>query len=469
MERVKMPQLGESVVEGTLTRWLVKPGDRVARDQPLAEIETDKANAELPSPVGGVVRELLVAEGTRISVGMDLAVLDGAEAASRSEPPPPSPRPLAEPSMTAAPGGGTQPATVVGAPRGGTQPPLSTASPTVRRLAREQGVDLNRVVGTGEHGRITRDDINRSLAGTQEPAATAASLRAGNGPPPVAEPSAPPASRRSSVPRTTPPAAATGTTGVPTTTPISPSPTGFRPVAYRIPEVRPEPEDEVIPFDRRRRIIAEHMVYSKQTAPQVVCVAEVDLHRVTRARQALAEKERPSFTAFVTAATVHALRAVPRMNAHVPPGGDSLVVRKAIHLGIAVDVEEGLVVPVIRNADRLSLHGISEAIRELASKARRKALRPDDLAGATFTLSNPGPRGNLYGGAIINQPQVGILRMGEIIKRPVVVTTPDGDDTIVVHPLMYLALSYDHRVVDGVMANDFLRRIHDLLGQGQLA
>jgi 2-oxoglutarate dehydrogenase E2 component (dihydrolipoamide succinyltransferase) len=305
----------------------------------------------------------------------------------------------------------------------------------VRKLAREQGVDLGRVSGTGEHGRITREDVLRAANGSEGAAQVA----------PVATPGPPPAPTR----RTQPPKVS-GTT-----------PGGF----YRVPEVKPEPGDDVIPFDRRRRIIAEHMVYSKQTAPHVVCVAEADLAKVTRARKALPEP-RPSFTAYVAAATVQALRAVPRLNAHVPQAGDQVVVRKAIHLGIAVDVEAGLVVPVIRNADRLSLAGIAEAIRELAAKARDKALRPDDLAGATFTISNPGPRGNLWGAAVINQPQVGILRMGEIEKRPTVVTTPDGDEAIVVHPRMYLALSYDHRVVDGVMANDFLRRIKELVDAG---
>jgi pyruvate/2-oxoglutarate dehydrogenase complex dihydrolipoamide acyltransferase (E2) component len=429
-QRIQMPQLGESVVEGTIAKWLVKPGDRVGRDQPLAEIETDKANADLPSPIAGIVRELLVQEGARVGVGADLVVVETDGAGAPAEPPPIGPEASAGP---------------VPVQLRESEAAEPHAPPSVRKLARERGVDLSRVSGSGGDGRITRDDVLKAAQNGADQAATITAQ-----PVPVATPGAPPA-RKSQPPKTaTQPPKSSGTT-----------PGGF----YRVPEVKPEPDDEVIPFDRRRRIIAEHMVYSKQTAPHVVCVAEADLARVTRERKKLPEP-RPSFTAYVAAATVQALRAVPRLNAHVPQAGDQVVVRKAIHLGIAVDVEAGLVVPVIRNADRLSLAGIAEAIRELAAKARDKALRPDDLAGATFTVSNPGPRGNLWGAAIINQPQVGILRMGEIEKRPTVVTTPDGDDAIVVHPKMYLALSYDHRVVDGVMANDFLRRIKDLIEAG---
>jgi len=414
-----------------IAKWLVRPGDQVARDQPLAEIETDKANAELPSPVAGVVRKLLADEGARVGVGADLIVIesDGAQAApspsasASASAPPPTPAPPPAPAASAAP-----------------PPP---PSPSVRRLARERGVELDDLAGTGEHGRVTREDV----------------LRAARKDGAQAQASAPAAARAAVVtPAAQPPA------------PISPPPPSRVAASgsYRVPEVKPGPNDQVIPFDRRRRIIAEHMVYSKLTAPHVVTVAEVDLHKVTRERAALPKDERPSFTAYVALATVQALRAVPRMNAAVASTLDALIVRGDIHLGVAVDAEEGLVVPVIHHADRLSLRGIADAIRELAEKARKRALRPDDLAGATFTLSNPGPRGNLYGGAIINQPQVGILRMGEIEKRPTVITTPDGDDVIVIHPKMYLALSYDHRVIDGVLGNDFLRRVREMVEAGDL-
>jgi 2-oxoglutarate dehydrogenase E2 component (dihydrolipoamide succinyltransferase) len=342
---------------------------------------------------------LLVEEGARVRAGVDLAEIDDGGAEATLQPPATPPPPAA---------------------------PEPTASPASRKLARERGVDLTTIVGTGDHGRVTRQDVLRYAdAKGAEPVAPQA-------------PSSPPSS---------PPIGA----GV-----------------YRVPEVRPEPGDEVIPFDRRRQIIAEHMVHSKNVAPHVTCVAEVDLARVSAARAALPKEERPSFTAYVAAAAVRALREVPRMNAAVPPSGDAVVLRKAINLGVAVDVPEGLVVPVIRHADRLSLRGIADAIGELAAKARDKTLRPDDLSGATFTLSNPGQRGNLYGTAIINQPQVGILRMGEIEKRPTVISSAAGGDAIAIHPKMYLALSYDHRVIDGVLGNDFLRRVRDFLEAGEL-
>jgi 2-oxoglutarate dehydrogenase E2 component (dihydrolipoamide succinyltransferase) len=241
----------------------------------------------------------------------------------------------------------------------------------------------------------------------------------------------------------------------------------FQPTAYRPPRVEPREGDEVIPFTRRRRIIAEHMVYSKITSPHVATVAEVDMHKVSLARVVPrpAGQPKPSFLAYVCTAIVRALRDHPRLNSAV--GRDALIVRHEVNLGVAVDAEEGLVVPVIRNADHLTVEGLHAAVEELAQKARSGRLTADDLAGGTFTISNPGREGNLFGVSIINQPQVAILRMGELIKRPVVVGA-DGEDHIVVHPMMHLCLSYDHRVIDGVAANRFLYGIRQRLEKVEL-
>jgi 2-oxoglutarate dehydrogenase E2 component (dihydrolipoamide succinyltransferase) len=238
----------------------------------------------------------------------------------------------------------------------------------------------------------------------------------------------------------------------------------------RVPQYRPREGDEVIPFTTIRRRIAEHMVVSKLISPHVGTVAEIDLQRVYRAREAAKDawrRERGfslTYLPFVVQATVRALRASPRMNAAVV--GQTIVERKDIHIGVAVETERGLVVPVVRDADRLSLVGLAEAIEALARKARDRELVADDLSGGTFTISNPGRRGNLYGFAVINQPQVGILRMGEIVKRPVVLDV-DGADTIAIRPMMHLALSYDHRIIDGVTGNGFLYRVGEELEAGE--
>jgi 2-oxoglutarate dehydrogenase E2 component (dihydrolipoamide succinyltransferase) len=238
--------------------------------------------------------------------------------------------------------------------------------------------------------------------------------------------------------------------------------------AFKLPPYQQKPGDEIIPFSRRRRIIADHMVYSKLTSPHVVTFAETDIHRtsVLRDKHKDALKKEGlnlTFLAFVAAATCRSLRETRGMNARVLEGATALI--KEINLGIAVETPEGLVVPVVKHADELSVRGLARAIGQLAEKARDGELTPDDLAGKTFTISNPGKKGNLVGGAIISQPNVGILRIGEIKKRVVVLEHDDGD-TIAIHPVMYMALSYDHRVVDGVAANSFLYRIHEILEQG---
>jgi 2-oxoglutarate dehydrogenase E2 component (dihydrolipoamide succinyltransferase) len=416
MTIVNMPALGESVAEGQIGEWLVKEGDRVERDQPLVTVLTDKADTEIPAPEAGVVTSLKVKVGDTVAVGTALCEIDPSGKAAVAGAPAP-----AKPPAEAAP------------PSSREENEAPAAPPSVRKLAREHDVDLAKVRGSGEGGRITRDDVLKA----SEPRTDAPRFAT---PPP---PSAPVA---------------------PAPAPIAaPSTSAFKPPPYQ-----QKPGDEVIPFSRRRRIIADHMVYSKLTAPHVVTFAETDIHRTSQLRDKTKDALKKeginlTFLAFVGAATCRALRENRAMNARVLDGATALI--KDINLGIAVETDEGLVVPVVRHADQLSVRGLARAIGELAEKARDGKLTPDDLAGKTFTISNPGRKGNLVGGAIISQPNVGILRMGEIKKR-VVVIEHEGADTMAIHPVMYMALSYDHRVVDGVAANGFLFRIHELLEAG---
>jgi 2-oxoglutarate dehydrogenase E2 component (dihydrolipoamide succinyltransferase) len=449
---VTMPQLGESVVEGTIGKWLVQEGDRIERDQPVVEILTDKADSEVPSPVSGVVVKLLAREDDVVRVGAGLCEIDEASAgagaskpsaSSKAKAPPaaakpskaPEPEPM-EPKPIASNGGaGEAPKTPenrgakadaplangVSAPAqaASTQTTQGTpaghaaamGSPAMRKAAREQGIDV------------------ASLSNRELPKSTSALVKA----------------------------------------PGESAPIPIKKSAFQVPAYKERPGDEVVPFSRRRRIIADHMVYSKLTSPHVVAVAECDLHETTKLRdktknQLKKEGVNLTYLAFVCAATVRALREFRELNARVLE--DAYVLLRDINLGVAVDTPDGLVVPVIKNADGLTVRGIARAIDELAEKARDGKLTPDDLAGKTFTVSNPGKRGNLHGGAIISQPNVGILRVGEIKKR-VVVVEKDGEDSMAIHPVMYMALSYDHRIVDGVHANSFLYRITEILEAGQ--
>jgi 2-oxoglutarate dehydrogenase E2 component (dihydrolipoamide succinyltransferase) len=471
---VVMPQLGESVAEGTVTKWLVREGDPVARQQPIVVVSTDKADTEVTSTATGRVAKLVAREGETLPTGRVLCVID--ETASAAAPPP-----IASPAAAAPP-------TAVDAGR-----PL--ASPSTRKAALEAGVDLTDVSATGERGRITHDDVRRAASGSSSPAASGSSSPAASGSSSpaasgssshvvgaadtqpiaridVAEPrvvalAAPPASR--------PVAPAAGPSDTAELAAMIQAGGGFVPPipgvgygTYRLPPYTPRPGDKVVPFSRRRRITADHMVYSKATAPHVVTVAEVDLHAVGRLRDENKERLKKegvslTFLAFVCAAVIKALRESPEINARLLES--SYVVLKDINLGIAVDTPGGLIVPNIKQADQLSLRGIAGAIDQLAARARANKVTADDLANTTFTVSNPGMKGNLFGGAIISQPNVGILRMGEIKKRAVVVTK-DGEDVIAIHPVMFVALSYDHRIIDGVLANSFLWRVADLLGRG---
>jgi 2-oxoglutarate dehydrogenase E2 component (dihydrolipoamide succinyltransferase) len=322
------------------------------------------------------------------------------------------------------------------------------ATPTARKAALEHEVDLGRVQGSGDHGRITKDDVLR----------VAGQGAVGSAPAPAPYVSAP-------APVAPPPAAQLAQLINQSGGFVPPIP-GVGYGSFKLPAYRAHEGDKVIPFTRRRRITADHMTYSKFASPHVVTVAEVDLHKASRLREAHKDRYKKeglglTMLAFVTVATARALRENEALNARVLD--DAYVVFKDINVGVAVDSPDGLVVPVVRRADELGVRGVVRAIDDLARRARSGKITIDDLSGATFSVTNPGLKGNLFGGAIINQPNVGILRMGEIQKRVVVVEGPDGEDHMAIHPVMYMALSYDHRVVDGVAANSFLWRVTELL------
>jgi len=426
---VELPALGESVVEATIGAWLVKEGDAVDVDQPLVEVTTDKADAELPAPVAGVVEQILAAEGDTVTVGTVVArIAEGATAAkSQAEPDDAE----AEADVEAAPEPEEPARTERDAPAPSEPEPdadAPRATGVARKMAREQRVDLASVRGSGDAGRVTKQDVERHGAAPEpEPAA-----RAKPRPAPAAAP------RSESLPPY---------------------------MTYALQE-----GDRVVPMSPLRRIVAEHMVLSKRTSPHVGTVAEVDMGAVASLRdahkRAFQEHHGHSLTylPFIVAATVRALREFPALNASVV--GEAIVERRDVNVGVAVETEKGLVVPVVRHADRLSLSGLAVAIEDVSTRARSRKISPDELRGGSFTVSNPGRQGNLYGFAIINQPQVGILRMGEIVKRPVV-RDLDGSDAIVIRPMMHLALSYDHRAVDGSPANGFLFRVRELLEQAE--
>jgi 2-oxoglutarate dehydrogenase E2 component (dihydrolipoamide succinyltransferase) len=421
---VEVPSLGESVIEGTVARWLVNEGDTVTLDQIIVELTTDKVDVEIPSPCAGVVGKILAAVDETVEVGAQLAVIDetGANAGVSKAPASPQQTQVAPPQPTPTEAKSAAP------PRNPAPPP----TPLATRAASAAGIDPNTVSGSGAHGRVTRADVSAQASAPPAPPPAQA---------PVPSPSASVAPVRSAAPAAPRASAQSFGTGV-------------------------EEGDRVVPMTRLRKLVADHMVYSKRTSPHVGAVAEIDMSAVSDLRKAnKADFEKTqgiglTFLPFIVHAVVRALRENPALNASVIE--DSIVERRAVNIGIAVETEKGLMVPVIRNADRLSLAGVAAAIEDLSTRARTKKLSADDLRGGTFTISNPGRKGNLYGFAIINQPQVGILRMGEMVKRPVV-RTVNGEDAIVIRAMMHLALSYDHRAVDGSPANAFLFRVRELL------
>ena len=466
---VIMPQMGESIFEGTITKWLKKPGERVERDEPLFEISTDKVDAEIPAPATGVLKEIKISEGQTVPIQTVVAVIDaeGAAAAAAAPAPPAAPKvpapPPAAPRAAAPP---VAPAPVEAplhfepAPPAAAPPPIAPpaappssavlpaartdgekirSSPLVRKIAREHGIDLAQVPGTGAGGRVSRDDILHFLEHPEQAVARAV-------PPPAARAGAP-------VPAAAPP-------------PPPPAATGalFRP-AFELAVPRERiyfGRYELQPLTTMRQKIAEHMLASKHVSPHVYSVEEADVSGIAALRNKVkGEFERKyelklSFMPFFVRAAIEGLRAYPTMNASLD--GTNIVLHKECNIGMAVALDWGLIVPVIKNAEEKNFLGLQRAINDLAERARAKKLKPEEVAESTFSITNPGVFGGLMGLPVINQPNVGILGLGAIQKRAVVI-----DDAIAIRSMVYLTLSYDHRVVDGAVAHQFLHKVKTVL------
>ncbi len=476
---VTMPRLGESVSEGTVTRWLKKAGERVEVDEPLLEVSTDKVDTEIPSPISGVLTEIKVNEDETVDVGVELAIIDdggGADAAAPAAEA--APEPVAEPTPTPAAETEAEPeaaaspaereelaaetAPAPAAPQVSTPEPSAAAAPPVqpvqpvqaaepagnsdayvtplvRKLASEHGVDLAAVAGTGVGGRIRKQDV-LDAAGGAEAAAPAAAA-------PAAAPAA-----------ATAPAAA-----------AAPAPASSAPVpSAAAAALRGRTE----PMSRLRKVIATRMVESLQVSAQLTTVVEVDVTRIAQRRAAAKaqfearEGVKLSFLPFFALATIEALKAHPNVNASIDLEAGTVTYHDAVHLGIAVDTDRGLLVPVINHAEDLNIGGLARKIADLAERTRSNKVSPDELGGGTFTLTNTGSRGALFDTPIINQPQVGILGTGAVVKRPVVVTTPDLGETIAIRSMVYFGLTYDHRLVDGADGARFLSTVKARLEEG---
>jgi len=441
MADVTMPQLGETVTEGTITQWFKNVGDAVAMDEILFEVSTDKVDSEVPSPVAGVVTEILASEGDVVEVGQVLCRVGDADAAPAAVPeaaPAPEPAPVPEPE--AAPSPEPAPATAATpepepapAPDPVDAPALAATdglilSPVVRRLIADNGLDAAQITGTGLGGRITRNDVEQIIQ----------ARAAGSTPAPAAP---------------TVPAAAT--TAAPA--PVAEAPTPV--VGAR---------DQVVPLNNIRKRTAEHMVMSKSTSPHVLTAMEVDYERVEQVRKmhkgAWKTEEGFSLTylPFIARAVADALRDFPHLNASF--GGDHLVVHDEVNMAIAVDIDfEGLLAPVVKNVDGKRLRQIARDITDVAGRTRTKQLTPDDLSGGTFTLTNAGQYGTMMQFPIINQPQVAILSTDGVKRKPVVVTDEFGNESIAIHSVGVLALAWDHRAFDGAYAAAFLNRIQEIL------
>jgi len=428
---VIMPQMGESIFEGTITKWLKKPGDKIERDEPLFEISTDKVDAEIPAPAAGVLKEIKVTEGQTVPIQTVVAVIDAAGATAALPAPAAAPKPEA-----AKPAAGAPATTKAEPPQPAAPPPTKPApgppasaapqraggngdkirsSPLVRRIARENNVDLSQVSGTGVGGRISKRDIMAAVEGSSA-APTA---------PPSAVPSTPPAVLRE--------------------TPITSVPREKMYFGHY----------EVQPMSTMRQKIAEHMVLSKRTSPHVYSIEEANVSSIVALRTKMKEKfeaesgTKLTFMPFFIRAAVEALRAFPTVNASVD--GTNIVLHKECNIGIAVALDWGLIVPVIKNAEEKNFYGLARSVNDLAERARAKKLKPEEVAESTFSITNPGVFGGLMGLPVINQPNAAILGLGTIEKRPVVV-----DDAIGIRSMVYLTLSYDHRVVDGAVAHQFM-------------
>jgi pyruvate dehydrogenase E2 component (dihydrolipoamide acetyltransferase) len=454
---VVMPQMGVSVSEGTITKWLKQEGEQVEADESLLEISTDKVDTEVPSPASGIVTQILVPEGETVEVGTKLAVIGGeggAPAAEPEAPPEPATAPAAAEAQapssaeTPAPAPAPEPAPEpqpAAAPSNGEQDSKSFVSPVVARIAAEHGIDVSNVPGTGRGGRVTKKDILQFV----ESGAPAAPAEA-----PAAEPA---------------PAEAPAPTPEPAPAPAAEAPP--KPAAPRpAPEpVAAAPGEQLEPMNAMRRGIAEHMRRSLDTAAHVTSAIEVDMSRVVEIRNKLKPEFQkqygvnPTYLIFVARAVVETLKKYPWINGEIR--GEQIVTRPNVNLGFAVELAEGkgLIVPVVKNAEGLNLLGIAQAVTDIAERARNKQLTPDEVQGGTFTITNPGGYGTFHGTPVISQPQAAILGTYALVKRPWVVQDSFGKDVIAIRPIMNLTLTYDHRLVDGALAGRFLKDLKEAL------
>jgi len=419
-----MPQLGESVTEGTIGRWLKQPGDEVAKYEALLEVITDKVDTEVPAPIAGTLLEILVPEGETVRVGTVIARLGNADDATTDDRRPTTDAQTTAPSPPSTvhrpPSEAAPPSTVHRPPSNGDASRNSYMSPVVARLVAEHGLDLAQVLGTGQAGRVTKQDVLRFVE------ARAAQPAAANPPPADAA------------------------------TPHSALSTQHSALTPELPE-----DAELLPLSPMRRAIAEHMVRSVRTAPHVTTVMEVDLSQIIahrEANKAAFERQgvRLTFTPYFFQATVAGLQRAPVLNGSFTEQG--IVLNRRAHIGMAVALDEGLLVPVLRDADEKNLLGLARAVGDLAERARTRRLRPEETQGGTFTITNHGVSGSLFATPIINLPQAAILGIGAIVKRPVVVSH-GGTDAIAIKPMCYLSLTFDHRIADGALADGFLAAV----------
>jgi len=423
---VIMPQMGESIFEGTITKWLKKPGDKVQRDEPLFEISTDKVDAEIPAPASGVLQEIKVAEGNTVQVNTIVGTIsaDGESSTpAKSAPAVAAPTPAQK--KEAAPAPPPQPAPTP-APAHEAQDEDVRSSPLVRKIAREHNVDLSQVSGTGLGGRITKQDIMAFIE--KGPAAAA--------------PAPSPAPSQASVS-------------------APPQPSRPAPAPAAIP-------GEVVPMSQMRKIIAQRMIESRRTSAHVHAMFEVDLTRIVNLRNKLKNSfeqrngARLTFMPFFVRAAIIALQQFPIVNASLE--GDNIRYHRHVNAGIAVALDWGLIVPVLKNADELNFLGLQRGITDLGERARSKKLMPQDVEGSTFTITNPGQFGAVFGLPIINQPNSAIMGVGGITKQPMVVTDKDGNDSIAIRSVVHLTLGYDHRLIDGAVADQFMALVKKTLG-----
>jgi 2-oxoglutarate dehydrogenase E2 component (dihydrolipoamide succinyltransferase) len=438
---VIMPQMGESIFEGTITKWLKKAGDKIERDEPLFEISTDKVDAEIPSPSAGVLKEIKVGEGQTVPIQTVVAVIEaGADGASTAAPAaaPAKPTSAAPPPPPAAKSAAPSPAPSAQQQAAASSGEKVRSSPLVRKIARENNIDVSQVPGTGAGGRVSKSDILSAVQGGGAPAATASSA------PSSATPAAPPA-RSAGVP---PAAGGASASAV---------------LENAVPREKMYfGHYEVQPMSVMRQRIAEHMVLSKHVSPHVYSVDEADMTAIATLRAKMKNKfeettgTKLTFMPFFVRAAVEALRAFPTVNASVD--GTNIILHEECNIGIAVALDWGLIVPVIKNAEEKNFLGIARTMNDLAERARAKKLKPEEVAEGTFAITNPGVFGGLFGLPVINQPNVAILGLGTIEKRPVVI-----DDAIAIRSMVYLTLSYDHRVVDGAVAHQFMAKLKHTL------